>query len=279
VFHKAAEVVDGFPIYDFVPQFYVGRADKVLSVGWDDDLKTLDHFQFAWRARGKLKATVLPYFSSFNTSERNPEYDRYRWKRVRRYQRMQLRKLGPGVRRIEDVWSQENLAELLPQLDQLASQPKEGLSPFPRTLVIGLGSGRSGSFTLSRLLQAQFKHPGSDVIHERKPLLRWKASKEEVWSHLDGPDEPGLSFFGGVALYYLPHVETICGPGGWWFGQPVPNVLARLHYDSSHGGVGERLGCVPAAANRQCHFFGLCYQRRRRTSVDVGHEERNVGRS
>jgi len=208
-FHKASEVVDGFPVYDFVPQFYVGRTVKVRAVGWDDDLKTLDHLQFAWRARGKLNATVLPYFSSFNTSERNPEYDRYRWNRLKRFRRLQLQKLGRGVRRIEDVWGQDNLRKLEPPLDPLALHPPEGLIPFHRTLVIGLGSGRSGSFTLSRLLQAQFKHLGTDVTHERKPLLKWDSSREEVWAHLDGLHEPDLGYFGDVAFYYLPHVETI----------------------------------------------------------------------
>ena len=209
VFQKAKGVVAGFPIYDFVPQFYVARTQKIKEIGWDNELKTLDHLQFSWRARGRLNATVLPYFSSYNSSERNPEYDEFRWKRLRRYRRLQLRKLGEGIRRIEDVHGQGNSEQLLPLLDSRATNPPDGRRLQTSTLVIGLGTGRCGTLSLSLVLQEQFDQAGADITHERRPLLRWDASEAEVFGYLQRFQRHGKQFFGDVAFFYLPHVEAI----------------------------------------------------------------------
>ncbi len=205
VFETSRGLVAGFPVYDFVPQFYLARSSKIRQIGWDDELKTLDHLQFFWRARGRLKATVLPYFSAFNTSERNPEYDAFRWQRVPFFRRLQLRKLGLGG--IEDVVRPQDLGRLAGGLDRRALEaPDRGPG---RTLVIGLGTGRCGTVSLSQVLAEAFD--GAPISHERPPLLPWDAAPAQVEAHLERLADAGGDVFGDVAFYYLPHVETIRG--------------------------------------------------------------------
>ena len=41
-----------------VPNLYVARTDKVRSVGWDENLRMLDHQDFFWRAAGNLVSVI-----------------------------------------------------------------------------------------------------------------------------------------------------------------------------------------------------------------------------
>ena len=55
-----------------VPNFYLGRTDKIRQVGWDENLKRLDHADFFTRAVGVLTSAqdrdfkVLHYPTYFN---------------------------------------------------------------------------------------------------------------------------------------------------------------------------------------------------------------------
>jgi hypothetical protein len=55
-----------------VPNFFIGRTEKVRQVGWDDDLKRVDHADFFTRAVGVLVCVqdvsfrVLHYPSYFD---------------------------------------------------------------------------------------------------------------------------------------------------------------------------------------------------------------------
>ena len=46
--------ISGLPVYDKVPNFFICRTDRVRKVGWDNNLKRLDHADFFTRARGVL---------------------------------------------------------------------------------------------------------------------------------------------------------------------------------------------------------------------------------
>lgn len=92
--HLASDVVDGFPIFDFVPNFFVARTSSLRRVRWDEELKIMEHMDYFWRARGLLKCTCLPYFSAINTNSRDEgDYKKYR-DRVPHFQAMQTRKIG-----------------------------------------------------------------------------------------------------------------------------------------------------------------------------------------
>lgn len=41
-----------------VPNLYVARTDKVRSIGWDENLRMLDHQDFFWRAAGNLVSVI-----------------------------------------------------------------------------------------------------------------------------------------------------------------------------------------------------------------------------
>lgn len=264
LFGRARTVVAGFPLYDFVPQFYVGRTDKVRDVGWDDELKTLDHLQFFWRARGRVAATVLPGFSALNTSEGNPRYDALRWGRVDRYRDLQLRKLGVGVREIVDVEEDPRLAPPPDALDPRALAPAApghlqapnrapGRLPRP-TLAIGLGTGRCGTSSLSRALSEAC---GREISHERRPLLAWDAGRSEVFAHLDRLGDGG-PFFGDVAFYYLPHVETILA---WGESRGVRVRLVCLQRDREATVESYRRKVRPYRANHWMNHDGRRWRR------------------
>ncbi len=76
-----------------------------------------------------------------------------------------------------------------------------------RRLVIGLGTGRCGTRTLSRLLDAQ---PDAQVRHELRPYLPWAVDEALLHQKLDILRcLPGAGLVGDVAFFYLPYVLGI----------------------------------------------------------------------
>ena len=81
-------LIDGLPVLKKVPNFYIGRTEKVREVGWDDSLKRVDHADFFTRAVGVLVCVqdvsfrVLHYPSYFDRRylgvKRDVEQDRER---------------------------------------------------------------------------------------------------------------------------------------------------------------------------------------------------------
>ena len=41
-----------------VPNLYVARTDKVRSIGWDENIRMMDHQDFFWRAAGNLVSVI-----------------------------------------------------------------------------------------------------------------------------------------------------------------------------------------------------------------------------
>jgi glycosyltransferase involved in cell wall biosynthesis len=46
--------IGDFPVYDKVANFYVARTERIKLVGWDNNLKRIDHADFFTRAKGVL---------------------------------------------------------------------------------------------------------------------------------------------------------------------------------------------------------------------------------
>lgn len=76
-----------------------------------------------------------------------------------------------------------------------------------KRLVIGLGSGRSGTVSLSRLLDSQH---GASVSHELRPLLPWSDRHSDLLkAKLRTLLERDEELVGDIAYYYLPYVERL----------------------------------------------------------------------
>lgn len=75
-----------------------------------------------------------------------------------------------------------------------------------KKIIIGLGTGRCGTLSLSHLLNIQ---PNADVTHERKPILPWKFDRTLIQQKIESLLESDRAIVGDVALYYLPYVPFI----------------------------------------------------------------------
>jgi hypothetical protein len=75
-----------------------------------------------------------------------------------------------------------------------------------KKIIIGLGTGRCGTLSLSHLLNIQ---PNADVTHERKPILPWKFDRTLIQQKIESLLDSDRAIVGDVALYYLPYVPFI----------------------------------------------------------------------
>lgn len=80
----------------------------------------------------------------------------------------------------------------------------------PARLLIGLGTGRCGTVSLSQLLDAQ---PDVSMLHEgmidgQHHLLRWHDDEARLdhWLGVLQQRAAGTEFFGDVGMYFLPYV-------------------------------------------------------------------------
>ena len=55
-------LIDGMPVYDKVPNFYIARTERLKLVGWDSRIKRLDHADFFTRAKGVLLTVMNKEF-------------------------------------------------------------------------------------------------------------------------------------------------------------------------------------------------------------------------
>jgi hypothetical protein len=93
---------------------------------------------------------------------------------------------------------QRSQVEIVAELDQRFGADKQ--------LVIGLGTGRSGTVSMSRLLDAQ---TSSSVDHELLPLLPWTFDQAQINFRLGQFGNRPTRIVGDVAYYYLPYVRHI----------------------------------------------------------------------
>lgn len=58
--YEKGTVIDGLAVFEKCANFFVARTEKLKYVGWDVDLKRLDHADFFTRARGKITTVFDP---------------------------------------------------------------------------------------------------------------------------------------------------------------------------------------------------------------------------
>jgi hypothetical protein len=79
-----------------------------------------------------------------------------------------------------------------------------------KKVIIGLGTGRCGTTSLSELLSLQ---DDSDVTHETNGknqfLVNWLKNEEDLTKIINFIDDKKKSFKGDVAFWYLPYVESL----------------------------------------------------------------------
>ncbi len=106
----------------------------------------------------------------------------------------------------DDVYAQQGY--LLALQDELALKaPKKGVTETG-TLLLGLGTGRSGSTTLAKLWREQ---QGCYCSHEHPPRLPWKGSSSRLEFHQRRFDilRSGFKYVGDVSHWWLPYVDTL----------------------------------------------------------------------
>ena len=80
------------------------------------------------------------------------------------------------------------------------------MSDDGKRYVIGLGTGRSGTVSLTRLLNAQ---TAANVTHELKPLLPWVYDERAIAQLIETLTQRNGELVGDVAFFYLPYVRKI----------------------------------------------------------------------
>lgn len=94
IMHQHTEIINGYKVYDFVPNLFLGRTDKIKKIRWDNDLKICEHLDFFWRAKqNNIKSVFLENISAVNHHTKNKEYSKYR-DRVVKFQALQMKKIG-----------------------------------------------------------------------------------------------------------------------------------------------------------------------------------------
>jgi tetratricopeptide (TPR) repeat protein len=92
--------------------------------------------------------------------------------------------------------------------DAAAHKTERSASRTEARLVIGIGTGRSGSTTLARLLQDQH---GAKISHERPPRLPWAPSRERLNVHLRCFEQmlATNALVGDVSHWWLPYLREL----------------------------------------------------------------------
>lgn len=82
-----------------------------------------------------------------------------------------------------------------------------------KKLIIGLGTGRCGSLSLSYFLSNQ---PGMKVLHEgtiyqKKHIIKWEKDHENLLEWIDKLENisDNNQYFGDIGMYFLPYVSFI----------------------------------------------------------------------
>lgn len=89
----------GYPLYDLVLNFFIGRTKEIRNIGWDDELKLAEHSAFFIKAKGKLKITYVSDVIVEHMPDKQTNYAEYR-KRGNIFFQMYMRKAG--IREVVD---------------------------------------------------------------------------------------------------------------------------------------------------------------------------------
>lgn len=99
---KHRRIINGHKIYDFDIQIFIARTETMVENKWNENLKTVEHTEYFWRAIGNIVLTRIPDWRFLNTAARNTTYSKYRVQRIREYMKKQCDAMG--VERIVDHW-------------------------------------------------------------------------------------------------------------------------------------------------------------------------------
>lgn len=96
-------MLDGYPLYDYFSNFFVGRTEtfKDNNIKWDDRLKICEHIEFWHRNKDKMKCTVLKDFRIIERNVRNVEYNKFRVDRQNYYIKLRNQIMGINEEKIE----------------------------------------------------------------------------------------------------------------------------------------------------------------------------------
>ncbi len=156
----ARTIVDGFPIFDFVPNFFVAKTEKLKKIRWNEKLKIQEHIDFFWRARKELNCTYLPYFVSINSHAReSTDYSKYRTERAAYFQKMQAKEIG-----VSAIVSKENHSNYKESdvCSMAYNQPEQGHS---QDYIFVLSHMRSYSSLLCHILGNHSEVSGYSEMH------------------------------------------------------------------------------------------------------------------
>ena len=105
----------------------------------------------------------------------------------------------------DDVYAQQGY--LLALQDEFAVKPKDK-STKEGTLLLGLGTGRSGSTTLTKLWAEQ---EDCYCSHEHPPRLSWKSNSSRLSFHQQRFDllKSNFKFVGDVSHWWLPYIDSL----------------------------------------------------------------------
>ena len=87
-----------------VPNIFLARTESICKVGWDDNIRMIDHHDFFFRATGVLVSTISLISIVFhNHNFFSPKYNRYRsdckgdilYIRMTRYNSLAYKSKGP----------------------------------------------------------------------------------------------------------------------------------------------------------------------------------------
>jgi len=78
LFPKFYDKINECYFCDFVHNFFLAKTDSVRQILWDEKLKLIEHTDFFFRARGKLKVGYVPTVAIFHARETNWLYSKMR---------------------------------------------------------------------------------------------------------------------------------------------------------------------------------------------------------
>ena len=204
--------IGGCALYDFLPNFFVGRTDAVRDVRWDEELKLGEHLDFFWRAKQQgLRVALEPQVTITHAPEAPRAYRPYRRRAELEFRTALLRKYG--LRRLDNrvtgrSWSLLSDGTLYAEPASLRSrvQPRPGRRTRMRRATARLlaearrvsqaGPRQWLGVPLRRLATSNSRAFADFLI-----VGAQDAGGEALWDHLVGsgwvvpPSRPDIGFF------------------------------------------------------------------------------------
>jgi GT2 family glycosyltransferase len=98
--HAHHGVLNGYPVYDFVIQFFLAETSLLQTIGWNPSLKTLDHEEFFWRLhQAGVQVTATPrvsinHFPDYKQHANNAAFYKKRRERIAHFTQIAFSLMG-----------------------------------------------------------------------------------------------------------------------------------------------------------------------------------------